>query len=64
MISFPNSKINIGLHVINKREDGFHNIESVFYPISFCDGLEIVANKHANTGGWSGRFYHWQSVNQ
>lgn len=49
MISFPNSKINIGLHVMNKREDGFHNIESVFYPISFCDGLEIVVNKHFNS---------------
>ncbi len=45
MISFPNAKINIGLHVINQRADGFHNIESVFYPINFCDGLEIIKHK-------------------
>jgi 4-diphosphocytidyl-2-C-methyl-D-erythritol kinase len=42
MISFPNSKINLGLHVKNKREDGFHNIETVFYPIDICEVLEIV----------------------
>ena len=48
MISFPNAKINIGLHVINQRDDGFHNIESVFYPTNFCDGLEIVTNKQFN----------------
>lgn len=48
MISFPNAKINIGLHVINQRADGFHNIESVFYPINFCDGLEIVKHKTAS----------------
>jgi 4-diphosphocytidyl-2-C-methyl-D-erythritol kinase len=45
MISFPNAKINIGLHVINKRADGFHNIESVFYPIRFCDGLEVMVSR-------------------
>jgi 4-diphosphocytidyl-2-C-methyl-D-erythritol kinase len=42
MICFPNAKINLGLHVINKREDGFHNIETVFYPIPLCDMLEAV----------------------
>lgn len=40
MISFPNAKINIGLNILNKREDGFHNIESVFYPIAWNDALE------------------------
>ncbi len=42
MISFPNCKINIGLYVINKRTDGFHNIETVFYPIEVNDALDII----------------------
>ncbi|MCL1942900.1 MAG: 4-(cytidine 5'-diphospho)-2-C-methyl-D-erythritol kinase [Candidatus Azobacteroides sp.] len=42
MICFPNAKINLGLNVIRKRPDGYHNIETVFYPIGLCDALEIV----------------------
>jgi 4-diphosphocytidyl-2-C-methyl-D-erythritol kinase len=42
MISFPNAKINIGLYVTGKRDDGFHNIESIFYPVPFKDALEII----------------------
>ncbi len=42
MISFPNAKINIGLNVINKRADGYHEIETVFVPIAIYDILEIV----------------------
>lgn len=42
MIVFPNAKINLGLHVLNKRSDGFHNLETVFYPIPFTDVLEII----------------------
>jgi 4-diphosphocytidyl-2-C-methyl-D-erythritol kinase len=42
MISFPNAKINLGLYVTGKRDDGFHNIESIFYPVPFCDVLEII----------------------
>lgn len=45
MILFPNAKINLGLNVIEKRPDGFHNIETVFYPIQWCDALEIVEGK-------------------
>lgn len=41
MISFPNAKINLGLTILSKREDGFHNIESCFYPIDLKDALEI-----------------------
>lgn len=41
MISFPNAKINLGLHVSRKRDDGFHDIETVFYPVPLCDALEI-----------------------
>ena len=42
MLLFPNIKINIGLNITGKRDDGFHDIESVFYPVPFCDALEIV----------------------
>jgi 4-diphosphocytidyl-2-C-methyl-D-erythritol kinase len=42
MILFPNCKINLGLHVVSKRTDGFHNIETIFYPVPFYDALEII----------------------
>lgn len=42
MLSFPNAKINLGLNIVDKRSDGFHNIESVFYPVGWCDALEII----------------------
>jgi len=42
MIVFPPCKINLGLYVTGKRSDGFHTISSVFYPVSFCDALEII----------------------
>ena len=42
MIVYPNGKINIGLRILKKRDDGFHNIESVFYPVPIVDVLEIT----------------------
>lgn len=42
MLNFPNAKINIGLNIVERRSDGFHNIESVFYPIQWRDGLEMA----------------------
>ena len=42
MIVFPNAKINIGLNIINRRIDGYHNLETVFYPIQIKDGLEVI----------------------
>jgi len=42
MIVFPNAKINLGLNVTEKRPDGYHNIETIFYPVKLCDILEIV----------------------
>ena len=42
MILFPNVKINLGLFVTGKRSDGYHNIESVFYPVQWCEALEVV----------------------
>jgi 4-diphosphocytidyl-2-C-methyl-D-erythritol kinase len=42
MISFPNCKINLGLNIIRKREDGFHDLETVFLPIPLTDVIEIL----------------------
>ena len=49
MITFPNSKINIGLNVVNKRPDGYHDIETVFYPVNLQDALEINLMKPLET---------------
>jgi 4-diphosphocytidyl-2-C-methyl-D-erythritol kinase len=45
MIAFPNAKINLGLYITDKRSDGYHNIESIFYPIPFFDCLELCESK-------------------
>ncbi|MFM6954840.1 MAG: 4-(cytidine 5'-diphospho)-2-C-methyl-D-erythritol kinase [Sphingobacteriaceae bacterium] len=42
MICFPSAKINIGLQVVSRRADGYHNLESVFYPIGLKEALEVV----------------------
>jgi 4-diphosphocytidyl-2-C-methyl-D-erythritol kinase len=44
MILFPNCKINLGLNIIRKREDGYHDLETIFYPIFINDILEIITN--------------------
>ena len=53
MVCFPNAKINIGLEIVSKRKDGFHNIVSGIYPIKYCDILEISESdkfKFTHTG--------------
>lgn len=45
MLLFPNAKINLGLNITEKRNDGFHNIESVFIPIPLFDAIEITPSK-------------------
>ena len=42
MLCFPNAKLNLGLNIVSKRPDGYHNLETVFYPIPVQDALEIV----------------------
>ena len=42
MITFPKAKINLGLRVTDKRADGYHDIETVFYPVGLTDALEFI----------------------
>jgi 4-diphosphocytidyl-2-C-methyl-D-erythritol kinase len=42
MISFPNCKINLGLHIIGKRDDGYHDLETIFYPVRIKDAIEVI----------------------
>lgn len=48
MIAFPNCKINLGLHVVHKRSDGYHDLQTVFYPLPLRDVLEVI--KESATG--------------
>jgi 4-diphosphocytidyl-2-C-methyl-D-erythritol kinase len=50
MLSFPNCKINLGLQILNKREDGYHNLATVFYPLPLKDALEVVRR---DDGRWT-----------
>lgn len=45
MIVFPNAKINLGLNVVERRSDSYHNIETVLYPVGFFDILEVLCSK-------------------
>jgi len=45
MVIFPNCKINLGLNIVNKRNDGYHDIETAFFPVHLKDALEIIENK-------------------
>ncbi|QJD78356.1 4-(cytidine 5'-diphospho)-2-C-methyl-D-erythritol kinase [Spirosoma rhododendri] len=42
MVTFPNAKINLGLLITDKRSDGFHNLQSCFYPVDWTDALELI----------------------
>ena len=46
MVVFPNAKINIGLNIIGKRNDGFHDLETIFYPVQVKDALEIITSEN------------------
>lgn len=45
MVTFPNAKINLGLDVVAKRPDGYHNLETIFYPVPLQDILEITVTE-------------------
>lgn len=46
MITFPNAKINLGLNIVEKRSDGYHNLETIFYPINLQDALEVTRREN------------------
>jgi 4-diphosphocytidyl-2-C-methyl-D-erythritol kinase len=48
MVVFPNAKINIGLHIVSRRSDGYHDLETIFYPVGLSDALEMAET--GNTG--------------
>jgi 4-diphosphocytidyl-2-C-methyl-D-erythritol kinase len=48
MIVLPNAKINIGLNITEKRPDGYHNLETVFYPLKINDALEAIIAPQLN----------------
>jgi 4-diphosphocytidyl-2-C-methyl-D-erythritol kinase len=50
VIYFPPAKINLGLKIIGKREDGFHEIQSLFLPINWCDVLEVIVVENGKRG--------------
>lgn len=51
MLVFPNCKINIGLQILDKRPDGYHNLETVFFPVPLKDALEIIRNPEVDESG-------------
>ena len=48
MLTFPTAKINIGLQVTERRPDGYHNLDTVFYPIPVNDALEVIVTEDAD----------------
>jgi 4-diphosphocytidyl-2-C-methyl-D-erythritol kinase len=48
MIVFPNAKINLGLKILRRRPDGYHDISTLMYPVNWCDMLEVVPSVEGN----------------
>ena len=48
MITFPIAKINLGLNVVERRPDGYHNLETVFFPVQLKDALEVTLMDEAS----------------
>lgn len=52
MVVFPRCKINIGLQVLNRREDGYHNLATLFYPLPLHDALEVITSQQLSFQQW------------
>lgn len=67
MVFFPPAKLNLGLHITGKRDDGFHDLESVFLPIGWSDILEVVLDEEVPRGQarfeWTGLAIPGDTVN-
>ena len=46
MVSFPNCKINLGLNIVAKRDDGFHDLETIFYPLKIKEAVEVIEKEN------------------
>ena len=58
MITFPCCKINLGLDIVSKRPDGYHNLETLFYPVPLEDVLEITVNEKHNAPQYTFNMYN------
>jgi len=53
MLKFANAKINIGLHIVSKRSDGYHDLETIFYPVKIYDAVEILPSNKPELKIWN-----------
>ncbi len=53
MLTFANAKINIGLQITSKRPDGYHNLETIFYPVKISDAIEILPSSSLEFKIWN-----------
>jgi 4-diphosphocytidyl-2-C-methyl-D-erythritol kinase len=53
MLVFPGCKINIGLRITGRRPDGYHNLETIFYPVPVHDVLEVLPHRQGHTDEWT-----------
>ena len=58
MLADPNAKINLGLNVVERRADGYHNLETVFYPIGLCDVLNVELSEGCSDYSFSSSGIH------
>lgn len=58
MVTFPNAKINLGLDVVAKRPDGYHNLETIFYPVPLQDILEITVTEEEDAPDYTFKMHN------